>query len=356
VNKVCVPTTDTGLFNLRIDGANAGTGANAACGGTTGVVVSTIGTHTVSETAGTATNLANYSSAISGACAADGTVTLVAGQNAVCTITNSRLPNLKIVKALAGASATFNFTGTGAGVSANFSLTPPTDGADSVTFSNIAIGTKTVTEILLGGYLLTDLSCDKGGTYNPDSTQTVSVTLAYGDNVRCVFVNNQQQSDVTRTQGFWQTHRSLAEVVWFGGDWNGITYPGLAPVTLCGHAITDINDLMGGFWSNIAQTYSPKSKRSALDQARMRLLQQLLAAMLNNAAFGSAPDGTGDDYSIAEAQVALCGTDITAINDAAADMAAFNEGGDEGDFTPGGSANAKEAKTNADLDLWDDWT
>jgi hypothetical protein len=357
VNKVCVPTTDTGLFNLRIDGANAGTGANAACGGTTGFVEVTVGAHTVSETAGTATNLANYNTVIGGDCAADGTVSLAAGQNKTCTITNNRLPNLKVVKQLLGASATFAFTGTGTGVSANFSLTPPTDGADSVTFSNIAIGIKTITETLLNGYLLTDLSCDKGGViYNPDSTQTVSVDLAYGDNVRCVFVNNQQVGTVTRTQGFWQTHRNLAEVVWFGGEWNGIIYAGVADKTLCGKNIDTIEKLMGGFWSNIAQTQGPpKTKRSALDQARMRLLQQLLAAMLNQAAFGSSPDGTGDDYSIAEAEVALCGTDITAINDAAADMAAFNEGGDEGDFTPGGSANAKLAKSTANLAFWDSW-
>ena len=354
VTKVCVPTNDGGKFNLRIDGATAAGGTDESCGGSTDVITTTVGTHTVSETAGTATNLANYSTVIGQDCAANGTVTLAAGDNKTCTITNSRLPNLKIVKALAGASATFAFTGTGTGVTANFTLTPPTDGADSVTFSNIAIGTKTVTETLLAGYILTDLSCDKGGTYDPAVTQTVSVTLAYGDNVRCVFVNNQVVSDVTRTQGFWSTHRNLAEAVWFGGLWNGVNYPGIADKTLCGKVISDITILMGGFHSGISQT-STKTKRSALDQARMRLLQQLLAAMLNNAAFGSSPVDTPTDYSIAEAELALCDDDITAINDAHADMAAFNEGGDEGDFTPGGSANAKLAKSTANIAFWDSW-
>jgi hypothetical protein len=33
-------------------------------------------------------------------------------------------------------------------------------------------------------------------------------------------------------------------------------------------------------------------------------------------------------------------------------MAAFNEGGDEGDFTPGASANGKVAKDLANLVFW----
>src|SRR5207247_10178328 len=45
VNKVCVPANDAGKFNLQIDGPTAGTGANAACGGTTGAATSTIATH-----------------------------------------------------------------------------------------------------------------------------------------------------------------------------------------------------------------------------------------------------------------------------------------------------------------------
>src|SRR4029079_18180858 len=90
VNKVCVPTTDAGKFNLRIDGATAGTGADALCGGTTGAQVVTMGSHTVSETAGTGNDLNNYTTLIGGDCAADGSVSVGAGQNKVCTITNTR--------------------------------------------------------------------------------------------------------------------------------------------------------------------------------------------------------------------------------------------------------------------------
>src|SRR6185369_15741006 len=54
VTKKLVSTPgDTSTFNLTIDGATAGTGANVGDGGTTGAVFVTTGDHTVGETAGT---------------------------------------------------------------------------------------------------------------------------------------------------------------------------------------------------------------------------------------------------------------------------------------------------------------
>ena len=94
VNKVLIPSDDTGVFNLRIDTVTEGTGANVGNGGTTGSITVTPGQHTVDETAGTATDLANYNSVIGGDCATDGTVTLVAGDNKVCTITNTPLTQI----------------------------------------------------------------------------------------------------------------------------------------------------------------------------------------------------------------------------------------------------------------------
>jgi hypothetical protein len=90
VNKVVVPSSDTGLFNLQIDSATAGTGANVGNGGTTGSVVVTAASHTVGETAGTATSLANYTTVIGGDCTVNGSITLAAGDHKVCTITNTR--------------------------------------------------------------------------------------------------------------------------------------------------------------------------------------------------------------------------------------------------------------------------
>ncbi len=102
VIKDLVPDTDSGLFNLRIDGATAGTGANVGDGGTTGFVPVNAGNHVVSETAGTATSLSDYVTVIGGDCAANGTVTLALAQNKTCTITNTRKGSAQVVKTVSG--------------------------------------------------------------------------------------------------------------------------------------------------------------------------------------------------------------------------------------------------------------
>src|SRR4030065_1804213 len=107
---------------------------------------------------------------------------------------------------------------------------------------------------------------------------------------------------------------------------------------------------MGGFWSGISRT-STGIKRSALDQARMQLLQQLLAAELNASAFGSLPPGgTG---KINTWEQAFCGTSTVAIKNALRQAASFNTSGDSGLFTPGTSANSKYAREIAALAFWD---
>lgn len=102
VIKDLVPDTDSGLFNLRIDGATAGTGANVGDGGTTGFVPVNAGNHVVSETAGTDTSLADYVTVIGGDCAANGTVSLALAQNKTCTITNTKKGKAEVVKTVSG--------------------------------------------------------------------------------------------------------------------------------------------------------------------------------------------------------------------------------------------------------------
>ena len=137
MNKVLNPTTDTGLFNLQIDGSTAGTGANAGHNGTTGFVYVTSNLpHTIGETAGTDTVLANYVATSScvvngGAPAAVTSVTLGPGIIATCTITNTRKGMVtlkKLTNGLDNESAIWNFTLSGPGVTApnNADSTPPT--------------------------------------------------------------------------------------------------------------------------------------------------------------------------------------------------------------------------------------
>lgn len=87
VTKICVPADDGGRFDLTVDGE---TQADVACGESFGPVAVPAGQHHVLESAGTGTSLSDYTTTIGGACAADGSVTLAAGQQATCTVTNVR--------------------------------------------------------------------------------------------------------------------------------------------------------------------------------------------------------------------------------------------------------------------------
>ncbi len=270
---------------------------------------------------------------------ASGSVTLANGQSATCTITNDdQAATLILVKVVKGAGGTFSFNLSGDGLPSTQSLTPATDGQDSHTYTGLSAGVaRSITEVVPSGYILTDLGCSDqaAGTYDPTLTQTVSTTIANGATVTCTFVNEKQVSQTTRTQGFWATHRSLLTQYW-------------GTMTLCGQSLT-IPEVLGGFWSNISQT-STNSKRTKLDQARMQLLQQLLAAKLNNAAFGSSPLS---GITIAQAETAFCSGTLDQVQSALQAMAAFNTSGDNGVFTPGVSANGKDAKSNADISFWD---
>ena len=104
VIKDLSPANDPGKFNLQVDGATAGTGANVGDGGTTGALTLDTGSYDVGETAGTATNLGNYASTIEcvdeggqGVVVADGagagplSVDVGKDDDIVCTITNTRV-------------------------------------------------------------------------------------------------------------------------------------------------------------------------------------------------------------------------------------------------------------------------
>ncbi len=100
VNKVVVPGTDTGRFNLTITRTGfAHETTNQGDGGTTGEVILPIaGIYTAGETAYTGTDLADYVTMIGGACASNGTVTVGIGQVLTCTITNTRKALAKVTK------------------------------------------------------------------------------------------------------------------------------------------------------------------------------------------------------------------------------------------------------------------
>jgi hypothetical protein len=373
VVKDLQPSSDAGRFDLLIDSTvYDNNGAGYGDGGSTGAQVLPPGTYTASEAAHTGTVLTDYTSSTScslngGTATPGGDVTIAAGDHAVCTIVNKRLPTIIVTKTTTGtAGGPFGFTTTGGhGFTTPFHLTTVTPGAavsTSFTIEGDGIGEDySVTEASMpAGFVLTDVSCalttagEAGTTVGSDlPTATGSISdLTAGTTVTCAFVNSGALT--TRTQGFWSTHMWLVAEVWSpsGGTVGTLTHNGMtdAERTLCaGEDPLSVDEVMGGFWSNIAKE-TDGTKRSKLDQARMQLAQQLLAAILNNQLFGSAPWGV----TIDQAKAAFCGTDVNAIKAAASAMASFNESGDSGVFSPGGSADAKAARAAADKAYWDD--
>ena len=105
VQKDLSPSTDGGLFNLQIDGTTDGDATDVGDGGSTGEETLNTGDHTVGETAGTDTDLADYQKSIE--CRDDNgtgsvvasttsddagplTVPVTTGSDIVCVITNTR--------------------------------------------------------------------------------------------------------------------------------------------------------------------------------------------------------------------------------------------------------------------------
>jgi hypothetical protein len=183
LEKHLVPGTDPGLFNLNIDGGPPEV-TNQGDGGTTGPVEVSIGSHAVSESAGTGTNMADYfTPSIGGACAADGTITLGPGEVATCTITNTKVPTLTVVKTLEPSTDGGKFT-------LNIDGNPVTDCVGGVSSGaiQVSIGGHTVSESACDGTSLSDYTvvidgdCDAGG----------NVTVAAGENKTCTITNSRK--------------------------------------------------------------------------------------------------------------------------------------------------------------------
>ncbi len=283
-------------------------------------------------------------------------IALTIGQSATCTITNNDIsPTITIVKNTHGTPTTFTFDIIGPTASTP-SITPVGDPGTGTTGAiPVNAGSYTVDEQgPPAGWTLTDLTCTAGSAGPLDSNgipTNWSFTLVLAQNVTCTFTDSAILT--TRTQGFWATHTALANNVWNGtAGLPGETPLGTDNLLCTGTAITattapGTNQLMGGFWSSVAKT-STGGKRSPLDQARMQMLQQYFAAVLNVHAFGS-----GSEAMLATARTIYCGTDVNAIKGEIGVLGTFNTSGDSGVFSPGASATAQESKLEANIPFWD---
>ena len=177
VNKVCEPSNDPGRFDLRVDGDVAATGLDVACGGTTGTLQLEPGTHTVSETGGTGTNLSDYTSATGGDCDTNGSVAIAAGESKTCTITNTRKPpppakpKLRVKKVVVGANnSPSDFEFTVGGQTYDFE-------ADGDNLLELDSGTYDVTEPAVDGFTTTREDCDEIVLSTPQqSVPTCTIT------------------------------------------------------------------------------------------------------------------------------------------------------------------------------------
>jgi hypothetical protein len=334
VNKVCVPTTDVGKFNLRVDGSNWGTGADAACGGTTGVVLSSIGSHTVSETAGTNTSLSNYVSVIGGDCAANGSITLAAGQNAVCTITNQRKAVLIVDKVIPGSTQLFDFSQTGI---SNFQLGDLTTPKKTI---DLTPGNYTVCELGLAVAWNATVTVN-GSPVTPTVDGTTGdacyqVTLAYGDSTTVVFTNTPPPGGGTRTIGYWKNWSSCAQSK--GGQYTKALAKGTPEATLDYNlptAVSTTNPLGDLTSLTCAQAVNLLAK-SAIDGSKRagdpvyNMVAQMLGARLNVAA-----------------QAGTCAALNTALADAQAFLDLINFNG-----TGSYKTNSFTADQKSDLSEW----
>ena len=191
IKKILVPSTASGSFNLKIDGtvyANA-VGHN----GTTGAQIVSIGTHTFSEAAAAGTNMNVYKVVYGGdtGCGTDGSITLAAGENKVCTITNYAKGTIKVTKDVIPDDSS----------EWDFSLSGPTDGPTSVDdladngtyiFSYLNEGRYTLSEVTDDNYV-TSIDCGVNGTSN---NGTIDLDISWGENAYCT-VKNERKGEIT---------------------------------------------------------------------------------------------------------------------------------------------------------------
>jgi hypothetical protein len=146
-------------------------------------------------------------------------VTLAAGQNAVCTITNSRKAILIVDKVtVGGGTQVFDFSQTGI---TNFQLADATTPKKTI---DILPGNVTVCE--LGLAVAWNVTATVNGspvTLTIDGTSGNAcriIALAYGDSTTIVFTNTPPPGGGTRTIGYWKNHASCSR----GADGDGKPY------------------------------------------------------------------------------------------------------------------------------------
>ena len=281
-------------------------------------------TYTLAETGGQTGYTASAWSCTNGVVVTNNQITLGLSQSTVCSITNDDQPGrLIVIKHVINdngdmaAASDFIMHLTGTNLSQN-------DFAGSETGVTVTLnaGAYTADEINNAGYTKT-LSAECSGT------------IAVGQTKTCTITNNDRAS-ATRTQGFWKTHTTYTTQVL-----------GTNTFTIGSHAINSPAKLFAGFYASLSKT-SAGGKRSALDQARMQLLQQWLAAKLNCTAFGCS---TTTQTLLNNAATAFAGTNQTLIKSYATQLDAYNNSNDALPISAQGKATPQTSQSTASSQL-----
>ena len=203
------PASDTGTFNLDITqgGVSKASASGIGDGGAapaSGFVTVAAGSVTVSETAAGTTALADYAKSI--ACTgktgntgqASYTFNIANGEEVTCTITNTRLPKVKLVKDLipGNDTGTFNLDITQGGVSkASASGIGDGGAAPASGFVTVAAGNVTVSETA-GSAVLADyakqISCDSSKGSAAANATSYTFAIANGESVTCTITNTRR--------------------------------------------------------------------------------------------------------------------------------------------------------------------
>jgi uncharacterized cupredoxin-like copper-binding protein len=288
-------------------------------------------------------------------------ISLQNGEIVTCTFTNTKRAKITVVKdAQPNDAQNFAFSGTlgtftlddDAGVS------DPVDPLDqyenSKVFANVVPGTVTVTETQPNQYwTLKSATCVVTGTSNVVTSNLVggalTLTLAPGADVTCTFVN--EKLAPTRTQGFWSTHTAFTNSVFQNKFMPNGMLIGSTTITkgyIFNELLAGKSQLYGAWYSNIAKKTDGK-QRTALEKARMQLLQQLVTAKLNCAEFGC-PASVKAMIDAADAVYA--GNSAATILTSAGLLDQYNNSGDSIIVGNTGKATPKTSKDYANLVFW----
>ncbi len=158
---------------------------------------------------------------------------------------------------------------------------------------------------------------------------------------------------ITRTIGFWKTHTAFTSSI-FSNKLGGTMNVGTSTHV---RVVTNIQSpgnsrLFGAFYSSISKKTN-NTNRTALDKARMQLLQQLVGARLNCAAFGCAAT---TQTLLAQADAAYAGNSAAAILALVPQVDTYNNSGDAIPIPPAvgnpGSATPGTSQSWANKVFW----